>query len=183
MRELTHQAFTIGHSTHSLGEFVALLRSAGIEQVADVRAHPGSRRVPHFGRDALAAGLREAEIGYAHLPELGGRRRAGPGSANTGWEVPAFRAYADHMAGEEFAAGLSRLEALTRAAATAAMCAEGPWWRCHRRLVADALVARGWKVVHVMPDGRTAAHELTPFAVVEGGRISYPPPQGTLPLP
>jgi uncharacterized protein (DUF488 family) len=97
--------------------------------------------------------------------------------------VPAFRAYADHMAGKEFATGLARLEALARETPTAAMCAEGPWWRCHRRLVADALVARGWEVVHVMPDGRPAVHDLTPFAVVEGARISYPPPQGSLPVP
>jgi uncharacterized protein (DUF488 family) len=180
---LTHQAFTIGHSTHSLAAFVALLRSAGVEQVADVRAHPGSRRLPHFGREALSEGLAEARIAYFHLPELGGRRSAAPGSANAGWEVPAFRAYADHMAGEEFATGLARLEALARETPTAAMCAEGPWWRCHRRLVADALVARGWEVVHVMPDGRPAVHDLTPFAVVEGARISYPPPQGSLPVP
>jgi uncharacterized protein (DUF488 family) len=180
---LTHQVFTIGHSTHSLAAFVALLGSAGLRQVADVRAHPGSRRLLHFGRDALAAALSEAGIAYAHLPELGGRRRAAPGDQNAGWEVPAFRAYADHMAGEEFASGLARLERLAREALTAAMCAEGPWWRCHRRLVADALVTRGWEVVHVMPDGRRAVHELTEFAVVEDGRIGYPPPQGSLPVP
>ena len=109
------------------------------------------------------------------LAELGGRRSARPDSVNDGWEHPAFRAYADHMASEEFSRGLARLEALAAGARTAVMCAEGVWWRCHRRLVADALVARGWVVEHVMPDGRLARHSLTGFAVVgAGGRLSYP---------
>jgi uncharacterized protein (DUF488 family) len=175
------RAYTAGHSTHSLGDFAALLRGAGVRGVADVRAHPGSRRMPHFGREPLAAGLAAEGIAYAHLPALGGRRRPRPDSPNGAWEVEAFRGYADHMAGEEFAAGLVELERLAAQRPTAVVCAEAVWWRCHRRLVADALTARGWEVVHVGPDGRLTVHELPAFAVVEtGGRVTYPPPQTAL---
>jgi uncharacterized protein (DUF488 family) len=170
-------AFTVGHSTHPLEEFVALLRAAGVEAIADVRRWPRSRRHPQFDDDALAVELPLRSLGYEHLPGLGGRRRPLPESPNDGWENEAFRGYADHMASDEFARALARLEELCAARPTAAMCAEAPWWRCHRRLVADALVARGWEVRHVMPDGRLAPHELPPFAVVRDGRVSYPAPQ------
>jgi uncharacterized protein (DUF488 family) len=143
--------------------------------LADVRRHPGSRRLPWFGRESLEAALGER---YVHLPELGGRRRPVESSPNSGWRNPQFQGYADHMGSEEFAAGVERLLSLRRP--VAAMCAEGPWWRCHRRLLADALVARAITVEHVMPDGRLSAHELTDFAVVERGRVTYPPLQGTL---
>lgn len=177
-------AFTVGHSTHQSDELVALLRGAGIAAVADVRAHPGSRRVPQFNREALAQELPAHDIAYEHLPALGGRRRAGPDSPNRGWEVAGFRAYADHMATAEFARGLARLEALAAARPTAVMCAEALWWRCHRRLVADALTARGWTVLHVGPDGHLAEHGLTPFAVAgPGGALTYPPGQGELAPP
>jgi uncharacterized protein (DUF488 family) len=175
------RAFTVGHSTHSLSDFVVLLRGAGIEAIADVRAHPGSRRMPHFNRAELERSLPETGLGYEHFPELGGRRRALSGSPNAGWEVEAFRAYADHMASAEFDAGLTRLETLARDVPVVVMCAEGLWWRCHRRLVADALVVRGWEVVHIAPDGGTTRHELPDFAVVDDGRVSYPPAQGELP--
>jgi uncharacterized protein (DUF488 family) len=141
--------------------------------VADVRRYPHSRRHPHFDTAVLAAELR----GYVHLPELGGRRRPRPDSVNGGWEVEAFRGYADHMAGEEFAGALARLEELARETPTAVMCAEAPWWRCHRRLVADALLVRGWDVRHIGPDGALTAHALPPFAVVHGTAITYPAPQ------
>lgn len=141
--------------------------------LADVRRFPGSRRHPHFAREALA----ETIEGYVHLEGLGGRRRVVPGSPNGGWEVAAFQGYADHMASGEFAAALGRLEALAREATTAFMCAEAPWWRCHRRLVADALHVRGWTVCHIGPDGRLTEHALPDFAVVEGERLTYPPPQ------
>jgi uncharacterized protein (DUF488 family) len=174
------ELFTIGHSTHPLSDFVALLRQVGIRAIADVRAHPGSRRLPHFNCGALERSLPEAGIRYEHMPDLGGRRRANPDSPNGGWKVEAFRAYADHMSSAEFAAGLERLEALASDAPAAVMCAEGLWWRCHRRLVADALVVRGWDVVHIAPGGATTSHQLPEFAVVEGGRLSYPPPQSAL---
>jgi uncharacterized protein (DUF488 family) len=171
------RAFTIGHSTHTLDAFGVLLEGHGVRHVADVRRFPGSRRNPQFAREALADGLAARGIGYTHLEALGGRRSVVPGSHNGGWENAAFRGYADHMATPAFADGLARLEALAEAAPTAVMCAEALWWHCHRRLVSDALVARGWAVDHIGPDGRLAAHELTSFAVVEAGRATYPAAQ------
>jgi uncharacterized protein (DUF488 family) len=162
---------------------VALLRDQGVAALADVRASPGSRRLPQFNRGLLERTLPERGLAYVHLPELGGRRRPVPGSPNTGWEVEAFRGYADHMASDEFAHGLARLEELASARPTAVMCAEALWWRCHRRLVADALTVREWEVRHIGPDGKVTLHELLPFAVVAGdGGISYPPAQRELPL-
>jgi uncharacterized protein (DUF488 family) len=171
---------TAGHSTHSREAFEDLLHANAVRALADVRAHPGSRRMPHFNREALERSLATGGIAYAHLPELGGRRRPAPASGNVGWEVAAFRGYADHMASTEFARGLDRLEALARERRTAIMCAEALWWRCHRRLVADSLTVRGWHVVHIAADGSTTPHALTEFAVVEGGRVSYPPAQSEL---
>jgi uncharacterized protein (DUF488 family) len=168
------EIWTIGHSTHPLDELLALLRAHRIELLADVRSYPGSRRMPWFSRESLAAELGE---GYVHLRELGGRRRAQRDSPNGGWESEGFRGYADHMASAEFTEALARLEGLAHQRRTAVMCAEAPWWRCHRRLLADALLVRGWRVLHIGPDGRLVPHELTPFAAVEEGRITYPPPQ------
>jgi uncharacterized protein (DUF488 family) len=167
------RAFTIGHSTHTLDALARLLAAHGVRCVADVRRFPGSRRHPQFGRDAFEAGLRAHGVGYAHIEALGGRRSVAAGSTNDAFENAAFRGYADHTASAEFADGLERLQALAAAAPTAVLCAEALWWRCHRRLVADALIARGWVVDHIGPDGRLARHELTPFAVVEGDRIVY----------
>jgi uncharacterized protein (DUF488 family) len=172
--------FTVGHSTLALDRFLSLLRDAGIGAIADVRRHPGSRRLPWFGAEELSASLATNGIAYSHLAELGGRRSRTPGSPNGGWDNAGFQGYADWMGTVEFAAGLARLEAAAGAVPTAIMCAEAQWWRCHRRLLADALVVRGWHVRHVSPDGRTTEHELTPFAVVAGGRITYPPPQLSL---
>jgi uncharacterized protein (DUF488 family) len=172
--------FTIGHSTHPLADFIQLLRAHRVGQVADVRAHPGSRRLPWFNRHDLARELARCGLNYVHLPELGGRRRPTPNSPNGGWRIEGFRGYADHMAGAEFQSGLATLETLARDRATAMMCAEGLWWRCHRRLVSDALTTRGWQVVHIAPDGSTAEHELTPFAVVQVGRLTYPPAEASL---
>ena len=165
---------TVGHSTHSLERFVALLRAASVEAVADVRRHPGSRRMPWFGAEALRAGLEDAGIGYEHLAELGGRRSRVAGSPNGAWRVKAFQGYADHMATPEFAAGIERLERLVRERRTAVMCAEANWWQCHRRLVADALLVRGLRVEHLAPDGRLIVHELPGFARVSGTRVDYP---------
>jgi uncharacterized protein (DUF488 family) len=162
---------------------VELLHTAGIGAIADVRRHPGSRRQPWFARDALAASLPAHEIAYSHHLELGGRRARAPDSPNGGWENASFQGYADWMATPEFAAGVARLEEAAKAAPTATMCAEAQWWRCHRRLLADALLVRGWRVRHVMPDGRVTDHELTSFAVVREGRITYPPSQLSLPTP
>jgi uncharacterized protein (DUF488 family) len=172
--------FSLGHSTHELAEFIARLRAYDVEQVVDVRRYPGSRRLPWFSKDALARELPPEQVHYVHLPDLGGRRRPAPGSPNGAWRVEGFRGYADHMAGREFAAALETLEELARERATAMMCAEGLWWRCHRRLVSDALTVRGWEVVHIGVDGRETIHELTPFAVIDSERLTYPPAQASL---
>jgi len=175
------EVLTIGHSTHSESGFLALLDRHAIETVADVRRHPSSRRLPHFNAATLEAALEKQGIEYVALgDELGGRRRPVPDSPNTGWRVDGFRGYADHMTTPEFGRGIEALEALAAERRTAVMCAEGPWWRCHRQLIADALLVRGWAVIHVMPDGRTEPHRLTPFAVAEGERLTYPPEQGAL---
>ena len=175
------RAFTVGHSTHALDELVALLERHDVRRLADVRLVPRSRRHPHFNRESLSESLPARGIAYHHLPALGGRRHARPDSPNGGWEHPAFRGYADYALTPEFGAGLAELLALTLERPTAVMCAEALWWRCHRRLVADRLVALGWTVWHIGPDGGLTAHELPDFAVVQAdGTVLYPPAQGTL---
>jgi uncharacterized protein (DUF488 family) len=148
-----------------------------VDAIADVRRFPGSRRLPHFNAEALRAALPADGIAYEHFEELGGRRSRVPGSPNGGWEVAAFQGYADHLASEEFARGLARLEAWARERSVAVMCAEAPWWRCHRRLLADALLVRGWEVRHIVDAREAAPHVLTDFAQVDGGRLTYPPRQ------
>jgi len=154
----------------------------GIRTLVDVRQYPRSRRVPQFNTEALAHDLPARGIEYVHMRELGGRRRPLPGSPNGGWTNDQFRGYADHMASDEFKQALTRLEEMGRAQPTTTMCAEALWFRCHRRLVADALVVRGWRVLHIGSDGRLAEHELTPFAVVSDGELTYPPEQTSLEL-
>jgi uncharacterized protein (DUF488 family) len=144
-----------------------------VEQVADVRAHPGSKRLPWFNLEALSRELPAHDLLYAHLPQLGGRRRPSADSPNRGWRDFGFRGYADHMACAEFAAGIEALEALARRRPTAMMCAEGLWWRCHRRLISDAVTVSGWEVVHIAPDGGVTTHEITPFAALDAERLTY----------
>ena len=172
--------FTIGHSTHELESFVSLLGRHGVELLVDVRAHPGSRRVPWTSCAELAGSLAVRGIAYEDVPELRGRRRAPPDSPDGGWQNEQFRGYADHMQTPEFQGALRRL--LDEQRRTALMCAEAQWWRCHRRLVADALLAHGVEVLHIDARGGTAAHELTEFAVVEGTSVVYPPAQEALEL-
>jgi uncharacterized protein (DUF488 family) len=174
-------AYTVGHSTRSIDELVMLLADAGVTRLLDVRTAPGSRRNPQFARDALSRSLARQGIDYLHEPALGGFRRPRPDSPNGGWEQPAFRGYADHMGSDEFRAALERLERLARERPTSVMCAEAQWWRCHRRLIADALVAHGWRVLHLGLGPTPAEHELTEFAVVAAdGTLSYPPAQRRL---
>jgi uncharacterized protein (DUF488 family) len=171
------EILTVGHSTHPIEAFVDLLRNAGVELIADVRRYPGSRRNPQFGAEALAASLVEAGIGYERFGDaLGGRRLRQPSAPvdNSAWQNAAFRAFADHMWSPEFAAGLERLETLARKRRTAIMCAEAHPSRCHRRLIADALLARGWSVVDLLAGGRLEPHTATPHAVIADGRVSYP---------
>jgi uncharacterized protein (DUF488 family) len=167
--------FTVGHSTHPLEEFTALLQEHQITLLADVRKMPMSRRNPQFNSDALAAALKNVRIGYIHIPELGGLRRRHADSPNTGWKNPSFRAYADYMLTDEFAAGLEGFLRRARRRRACLMCAEAVPWRCHRSLIADALVVRGVRVEHILSRGKTYTHKLKPWARVEGTRITYPP--------
>jgi uncharacterized protein (DUF488 family) len=166
--------FTVGHSTRTLDELIGLVRAHGVELVADVRKIPRSRRHPHFDAATLPRTLRAAGLGYVHLPGLGGLRRQRSDSINRAWRNPSFRAYADHMQTPEFAAEVDRLLDLDRAGRVAIMCAEAYWMRCHRSLIADALVARGEPVFHIVTRQRAERHELRDFARVSGGRVSYP---------
>jgi uncharacterized protein (DUF488 family) len=171
--------WTIGHSTRPLPEFLELLAGPSIGLVADVRRFPGSRRYPHFDRDALAEALGRSGIAYRHFEALGGRRgKRAPGSPNTGWRVEAFNAFADHMATPEFAAALDDLAVSAAQTPTAVMCSEAVPWRCHRRLIADALTARGWTVLDILSPTKVGPHALTSFARVEGGQVTYPAEPG-----
>jgi uncharacterized protein (DUF488 family) len=172
---------TIGHSTRTLDDFLALLRAHGIDAIADVRRHPGSRRHPHFARDALAASLADEGLGYRWMPELGGRRRARPDSPHRAWREESFRAYADHMDEVEFRDALAALLADAAQRPTAIMCAEAVPWRCHRQLIADALVARGVDVRHVVGPGPAKRHTLSAHARLEGERLIYDGGQPELP--
>jgi uncharacterized protein (DUF488 family) len=176
------EILTVGHSNHEERAFLELLRGAGVELLADVRVNPRSR-YPQFNRSALAGYMKASGIGYAPLgADLGGRREPLPDSVNTALEDGPFRGYADHMASDQFEAGLGMLEDLARERRTAIMCAEADWTRCHRRLIADALIVRGWRVVDLGPDGSLTPHELDQHAVVEGDRITYPAKQTSLDL-
>lgn len=166
--------FTVGHSTRTQDEFIALLTSHGIGGIADVRRFPGSRRHPHFARESLARWLPESGIHYRHFERLGGRRRPSASSPNDAWEHAAFRGYADYMASAEFQEELDELLGFSADGRVAVMCAEAQWWRCHRRLIADALLVRGVEVRHVMGAGRAPLHVLPPFALVDGTAIVYP---------
>jgi uncharacterized protein (DUF488 family) len=171
--------WTIGHSARELEEFVDLLRAHGIRTVADIRTVPKSRRHPHFHTDALAASLPGHGIAYVHLAALGGFRRPRDDSPNEGWRNESFRGYADYAVTPEFATALAELREVAAAAPTAMMCSEAVWWRCHRRLVADRLVAGGDEVLHIASRTRAEAHELTAFAVVApDGQITYPERSG-----
>lgn len=169
--------WTIGHSTHSLDEFLALLRAYRIEAVADVRRFPGSRRHPHFATDVLARELPAHGIAYQWLPKLGGRRRAQPDSPNAGWRNASFRGYADHLASEEFAQGLTELLAMAAGLRTTLMCAETLWWRCHRSLIADVLRSRGIEVIHILDAAHSSVHPFTSPARIVDGQLTYPAAQ------
>jgi uncharacterized protein (DUF488 family) len=169
--------FTIGHSTHPQDEFLKLLTRHGINALADIRRFPGSRKHPHFNRDRLAATLPDAGIEYHWFEPLGGRRKDSSGqSKNLGLRNESFRNYADYMATPEFREAVGRLTELARETRTAMMCAEGLFWRCHRRLVSDYLLARGVAVEHVMPSGELRPHTLTEGARVDGEKLTYPAP-------
>jgi uncharacterized protein (DUF488 family) len=168
--------WTIGHATRPLVDFVALLAAHGIEQLVDVRTIPRSRHNPQFNRETFPRALAEAGVAYVHMPGLGGLRRPRADSTNTGWRNAGFRGFADHMETAEFEDALSSLLELAGRRATAIMCAEAVPWRCHRSLIADAVTARGMRVTHVLGPGQAREHVLTPWAHVDGHRVSYPDP-------
>ena len=166
---------TIGHSTRTLDEFVGLLQANNVDLVADVRTAPRSRRSPQFAKASLADELPPLGIGYVHLPELGGLRKAERASTNTGWRNASFRGFADYMQTAAFEAGLEQLLALAVQHTAAIMCAEALPWRCHRSLIADVLTARGVEILEIIGRGQPRLHSTTPFARVRAGRIYYPP--------
>jgi uncharacterized protein (DUF488 family) len=174
--------WTIGHSTRSLAEFLALLAKYRIEAVADVRRFPGSRRYPQYDRVALQESLAEHQCEYQWLPALGGRRRPAPDSPNIAWRNASFRGYADYMQTAGFAAGLDQLLDLARRLRTALMCAESLWWRCHRSMIADALRARGIDVVHILDEKHSTLHPWTGPARIVEGRLTYSGAESDLPL-
>ena len=150
-----------------------LLRAHGIQAVADVRRFPGSRRHPHFAREQLEPWLPAHDIAYRWMPELGGRRKPRPDSLNTGWRVDAFRGYADYLETPEAASAIATLLGLARAHRTAVMCAEALWWQCHRRLIADRLLAEGHEVRHIETATKASLHKLVPPAHLRDGALSY----------
>ena len=167
--------FTIGHSTRTLEEFIELLKTNGVTLVVDVRTVPRSRYTPQFNRDTLPDALREAGIGYQHMPGLGGFRHTVSDSLNTGWRNASFRGFADYMQTKEFEDSLEKLIDLAKTERVALMCAEAVPWRCHRSLISDALVIRGIHVEDILGKGERREHVLTSWAEVHGTRITYPP--------
>ncbi len=167
-------AFTIGHSTRSVQEFISLLLSHQIDLVVDVRTVPRSRRNPQFNRETLPQSLQEADIGYEHVAALGGFRRPSPHSSNAGWRNASFRGYADYMQTAAFGAAIENLAERAQQQRLAVMCAEAVPWRCHRSLIADALVTRGIRVEEIISATRTQTHAMTSFARVEGTTVTYP---------
>lgn len=168
--------WTIGHSTRSSEELISLLSAHEITRLLDVRRYPGSRRYPHFHSDALTKSLTAAGLDYQHVPTLGGRRTARADSTNRGWKNAGFRGYADYMHTDQFQQAIEDLMAAASQSRTVIMCAEAVPWRCHRSLIADALVICGWEVVHIMGPSQVTQHQLTAFAVVQANRVMYPAP-------
>jgi uncharacterized protein (DUF488 family) len=170
------EIFTIGHSTHPLDRFLALLKRHDIELLADIRRFPGSRKFPHYNRDNLASSLPEAGIGYRWIEALGGRRqqKSSASSSNFGLRNESFRNYADYMATDGFREGVRQLLEQAEQRRTAFMCSESLFWRCHRRLVSDYLLAKDISVQHIMPAGELRPHSMTKGAKVEGGEVTYP---------
>jgi len=174
--------YTIGHSTHSLDEFVRLLRSHGIQQLIDVRTIPRSRHNPQFNKEEFAEFLRRRRINYSHAKALGGLRHPRKDSPNLGWRNASFRGYADYMMTDAFNEALDELMLKARKKRTVLMCAEAVPWRCHRSLIADALVVREWRVFHILSTASAQEHKLTPFARVRAGKLLYPENATPLPL-
>ena len=175
MTQTFKEVFTLGHSTRNEEEFLEILRHFGIELVVDVRTLPGSRRFPHFDQEQLCKTLEAQGIGYFHAKNLGGLRKTVPGSSlNDAWRNKSFRAYADYMQQADFEEGMEMLLEAARTRTLVLMCAEAVPWRCHRSLIADALLARGLHVTEIFSVSNARPHTLTSFAVVDGQRVMYP---------
>jgi len=168
-----HVIYSIGHSTRSFEELIAMLRSFDIKILADIRAYPGSRRYPQFNKDSLEQTLPAEGIQYLHFKELGGRRKPAADSKNTAWRNEAFRGYADYMESPEFKVAVTDLMRYAEKSCVAYMCSEAVWWRCHRALVSDYLKIRGWKVMHIMAIGKSEEHPYTGAAKIIDGHLSY----------
>jgi uncharacterized protein (DUF488 family) len=174
--------WTIGHSNRELNNFLALLAAEHIESLADVRRFPGSRRHPHFNREALSAILQNVGVTYTHFPALGGRRTVAgvsdPGrnktTKNSPWQVADYADYADYMLTDDFKAAFHELQTLAAHSRTAIMCAEALPWRCHRRLIADQFIAQAWQVLDIIGPNNTKPHELPTFATITAGQVTYP---------
>ena len=165
--------WTIGHSTRKFEELVEMLRSFRIEMLVDIRSFPGSRRFPEFNKESLENTLPENNITYFHIPNLGGRRKVESGSKNNAWKNASFQGYADYMETDAFLEAIKRLELIGKETATAFMCSEAVWWRCHRSMVSDYLKLHGWKVMHIMDVGKSEEHPYTEPARIYNGELSY----------
>lgn len=173
LKEKNKTIWTIGHSTRSLEEFVTMLLSFNIKVIADIRSFPGSRKFPQFNKEALEISLPQNNIQYVHIKELGGRRKANPGSKNTAWRHVAFRSYADYMETTSFRDGIKQLEQIALKQTTAYMCSEAVWWRCHRSMVSDYLKLHGWKVMHIMGISKEQEHPYTAPARIVNNELNY----------
>jgi uncharacterized protein (DUF488 family) len=165
--------WTIGHSNRSIEVFIELLKSFSIETLVDVRQFPGSRKFPHFNKEPLEVSLKENNIHYIHMIELGGRRKPDPDSANGAWKHPAFRAYADYMETAEFKQAVTRLRDIASSSQTAYMCSEAVWWSCHRSMISDYLKSKGWRVMHIMDKAKAKEHPYTAPARIVDGELTY----------
>lgn len=168
-----NRIWTIGHSTRTLEEFLELLKAFNIELLVDVRHYPGSRKFPQFNKDSMAITLPENGFKYMHIVELGGRRKVQPNSKNDAWRLDSFKGYADYMETSEFQHALSNLKELANEKRTAIMCAEAVWWSCHRSLIADALKAQDWTVMHIMSEKTATEHPYTAPARIVEGKLDY----------
>jgi len=168
-----HTIYTIGHSSHSLDDFIGMLQSFGIRNLIDIRRFPGSRKYPQFNKAHLAEELEKTGIYYQHMEDLGGRRKARVNSINSNWHNDSFRGYADYMETEDFEKAIAALETIALKQPTAYMCSEAVWWRCHRSMVSDYLKAKGWTVLHIMAAGKADEHPYTSPARVVGDRVFY----------
>jgi len=169
--------WTIGHSTRSIEDFLKMLDSFRIQTLVDIRNYPGSKRYPHFNKEALQLSLPAKGIHYRHLKELGGRRKPVQNSINTAWRNKAFRGYADYMQTKEFDTAILELENIAQKQFTAYMCSEAIWWSCHRALVSDYLKSKGWTVMHIMGIGKATEHPYTKPAKIINGALHYNDPR------